>query len=164
MNPRTTLVAALAAVSALALAGCATSESPDNGAESKTAAAANAKPRLSVTGGFMPEPVTEDMGGGFLTVTNKGGADKLTSVTSDIAATAEIHAAVDQRMTKSHSFAIPANGALRLERGGNHIMFVQLKKLPKKGDKIAVELHFEKSAPIKAELQVKEPTYNPKTH
>lgn len=166
MNPRTTLVAAIAAVSALALAGCSTSGTPgkDKAAESGTTAAANAKPALSVTGGFMPEPVTKDMGGGFLTVTNKGGADKLTSVTSDIADATEIHETVDQKMKKAESFDIPANGSLKLARGGSHIMFVGLKELPKKDDKIAVELHFEKSAPIKAELEVEEPTHNPMSH
>ena len=165
MTPRTTLVAAIAVVSALTLAGCTTSDGSDQATEfPKKTAAADAKPQLSVAGGFMPEPVMKDMGGGFLTITNKGGADKLTSVSSDIAGATEIHETVDQKMKKVGSFDIPANGALKLERGGSHIMFLELKKVPKKGDKVAVELHFEKSAPIKAELEVKEPTHNPNSH
>ncbi|NBE51440.1 copper chaperone PCu(A)C [Streptomyces boluensis] len=170
MNPRTTLVVAIAAVSALALAGCSTSDGPDKTsasgktAESGRTAAANAKPELSVTGGYMPAPVTKDMGGGFLTVTNKGGADKLTSVTTDISDEATLHETVDQKMKKADSFDIPANGTLELGRGGNHVMFVGLKKLPKEGDKVAVELHFEKSAPIEVELDVESATHNPKSH
>ncbi|MFC7306026.1 copper chaperone PCu(A)C [Streptomyces monticola] len=171
MNRRITLAAVIAVTSALALAGCTSSDGsdgPDKGEKTgksteKTAQGA-AEPQLSVSGGFMPEPVMKDMGGGFLTVTNKGGADKLTSVTSDIAGKTEIHETVDQKMKKADSFDIPANGTLKLERGGNHIMFLGLKKKPAKGDKIAVELHFEKSAPIKAELEVKEATHNPKGH
>ncbi|MFM9369018.1 copper chaperone PCu(A)C [Streptomyces sp. Da 82-17] len=160
--PRTTLVAAIAAVSALALAGCSSSDGA--GTETAKSAAADAEPQLSVAGGYMPEPVMKDMGGGFLTITNKGGADKLTSVSSDFAKSAEIHETVGQKMKKAKSFDIPANGTLKLERGGNHIMFHDLEKLPKKGDKIAVELHFEKSAPIKAELEVEAPTHNPNGH
>ncbi|MDI3420486.1 copper chaperone PCu(A)C [Streptomyces luteolus] len=161
---RTTLVAAIAVASALALAGCGSSGGSEKAGSSKEQVAADAKPRLDVTGGYMPEPVTKDMAGGFLTVTNKGGADKLTSVTSDVSKSAEIHETVGQKMKKAKSFDIPANGTLKLERGGNHIMFLELKKMPKKGDKIAVELHFEKSAPVKAELEVMDPTHNPNSH
>ncbi|MDQ8705875.1 copper chaperone PCu(A)C [Streptomyces sp. LHD-70] len=165
ITPRTTLVVAIAAVSALALAGCGSSDgSEKTGASKEKAAAADAKPQLGVAGGYMPEPVTKDMAGGFLTVTNKGGADKLTSVTSDVSKSAEIHETVGQKMKKAKSFDIPANGTLKLERGGNHIMFLELEKMPKKGDKIAVELHFEKSAPVKAELEVMDPTHNPNSH
>ncbi|MDI3402692.1 copper chaperone PCu(A)C [Streptomyces cavernicola] len=155
---RSWTVVAIAAASALALAGCSSSDGADK------EPAADAKPQLSVTGAYMPEPVTKDMGGGFLTIANKGGADKLTSVTTESAKSAGLHETVDQKMKMVKAFDIPAGGALKLERGGNHIMFHDLTELPKKGDKIAVELHFEKSAPIKAELDVKAPTYNPHSH
>jgi copper(I)-binding protein len=59
---------------------------------------------------------------------------------------------------------VPANGELRLERGGSHVMFMGLKSTPKIGDKVAVELHFEKADPIKVELDVKERTYNSTHH
>ncbi|MGW8882844.1 copper chaperone PCu(A)C, partial [Streptomyces mirabilis] len=56
----------------------------------------------------------------------------------------------------------PAGGELDLQRGGNHIMFMKLKQRPEQGDKVSVELHFEKADPIKVTLPVKETTYNPK--
>ncbi|MCP3818046.1 copper chaperone PCu(A)C [Streptomyces sp. A3M-1-3] len=152
MNRRTTLAAAIALSASLALAGCSGS---GDGAE----------PELKVSGAFMPEPVMDDMAAGFLTVKNSGGtADKLTSVTSDIAGEVQIHETKNQKMQEVESFDIPADGELNLERGGSHIMFLKLKQKPKQGEKVSVELHFEKSGPLKVELPVKETTHNPQKH
>ncbi|MFJ7064275.1 copper chaperone PCu(A)C [Streptomyces sp. NPDC101115] len=150
MNRRTTaLSAAVALAAALALTGC----SSDDGG-----------PELKVSGAFMPQPVM-DMAGGFLTITNSGDtADKLTSVTSGISDDVQIHETKNQKMQKVESFDIPANGELKLERGGSHIMFMGLKKQPKQGEKVAIELHFEKAGPIKVELPVEAPNHNPKQH
>ncbi|MFF9148663.1 copper chaperone PCu(A)C [Streptomyces sp. NPDC014861] len=150
MTRRTTaLSAAVALAAALALTGC----SSDGG-----------KPELKVSGAFMPQPVM-DMAGGFLTIKNSGDtADKLTSVTSPLSDDVQIHETKDQKMRQVKSFDIPADGELRLERGGNHIMFMALKNKPKQGDKVSVELHFEKADPIKVELPVEAATHNPQQH
>ncbi|MEU4128072.1 copper chaperone PCu(A)C [Streptomyces wuyuanensis] len=142
---------ALAAVLALAigpgLAGCSPSA-----------------PELKVGGAFMPLPVG-DTAGGFLTVTNSGDtADRLTSVTSSLSDDVQIHETKDRRMRQVTSLDVPANGELKLERGGDHLMFMGLKKQPEQGEKIDVQLHFEKSDPITVELPVEERTHNPKQH
>jgi periplasmic copper chaperone A len=149
VNRRTTaLSAAVALAAALALTGC--SSSSDGGA-----------PELKVSGAFMPQPVL-DMAGGFLTITNDGDtADRLTSVTSPISDDITIHETKDQKMREVKSFDIPANGTLSLERGGNHIMFMELKEKPEQGEKVSVELHFEKSDPIKVDLSVEATNHNP---
>ncbi|MEU0369608.1 copper chaperone PCu(A)C [Streptomyces sp. NPDC006283] len=148
MRRRAPLVVAAALGAGLALAGC----SADSG------------PELKVSGAFMPQPV-DDMAAGFLTVENGGGsADRLTSVTSTISDDVTIHETKDQKMREVKAFDIPAGGTLDLERGGSHIMFMSLKQQPKQGEKVSVELHFEKSGPIKVELPVKETTYNPQKH
>lgn len=76
MNRRTTtLSASVALAAALALTGCSSSSDSSDGS-------ADGKPKLEVSGAYMPQPVM-DMAGGFLTIKNAGGAaDKLTSVTS----------------------------------------------------------------------------------
>ncbi|MFD4140925.1 MULTISPECIES: copper chaperone PCu(A)C [unclassified Streptomyces] len=146
---RTPFAVALVMTAGLALAGC----SADSG------------PELKVSGAFMPQPVGDDMAAGFLTVVNNGGtADKLTSVTSDLSDDITIHTSKDQRMQQVKAFDVPADGSLDLERGGSHIMFMALKQKPEKGQKVSVELHFEKSGPIRVELPVKEATYNPAKH
>ncbi|MFJ3584424.1 copper chaperone PCu(A)C [Streptomyces sp. NPDC090127] len=159
MNRRTTVLSATVALTAaLALSGCS-SDSSSGGASG-----ADGKPELTVSGAFMPQPVM-DMAGGFLTIKNAGGtADKLTSVTSPISDDVQIHETKNQKMQQVTSFDIPANGELDLERGGNHIMFMGLKTKPKQGDKVSIELHFEKADPIKVDLPVEAATHNPKQH
>ena len=145
MNRRTALVGVLALTTGLALAGCSAGE-----------------PELKVVGAFMPQPIS-DMAAGFLVVQNSGdAADRLTSVTSPLSDDVTIHETRNQTMRMVSSFEVPAGGELDLERGGNHIMFMKLKQRPKQGEKVSLELHFEKAGPIKVDVPVKETTHNPK--
>ncbi|MFC9033314.1 copper chaperone PCu(A)C [Streptomyces arboris] len=147
MNRRTVLAGALALTTGLALAGCSTGSD---------------EPELKVVGAYLPQPVS-DMAAGFLVVQNSGGAaDRLTSVTSPLSDDVTIHETKNQQMREVTSFEVPAGGELDLERGGNHIMFMDIKKKPKQGEKVSVELHFEKAGPITVDLPVKETTHNPK--
>ncbi|MGW9302428.1 copper chaperone PCu(A)C [Streptomyces cyaneofuscatus] len=147
MNRRTVLVGVLALTTGLGLAGCSTGSD---------------EPELKVVGAYLPQPVS-DMAAGFLVVQNSGGvADRLTSVTSPLSDDVTIHETKNQQMREVSSFEVPAGGELDLERGGNHIMFMDLKKQPKQGEKVSVELHFEKAGPITVDLPVKETTHNPK--
>ncbi|WP_405811138.1 copper chaperone PCu(A)C [Streptomyces sp. NBC_01520] len=145
MNRRTVLVGALALTTGLALTGCSS----------------DSRPELEVTGAFMPQPVG-DMAAGFLVVKNSGGTDRLTSVSSALSDHVTIHETKNQAMRMVSSFEVPAGGELDLGRGGNHIMFMDLKKQPKQGETVSVELHFEKADPITVDVPVKETTYNPK--
>ncbi|MFD8060309.1 copper chaperone PCu(A)C [Streptomyces cyaneofuscatus] len=147
MNRRTVLAGALALTTGLALAGCSTGSD---------------EPELKVVGAYLPQPVS-DMAAGFLVVQNSGGAaDRLTSVTSPLSDDVTIHETKNQQMREVESFEVPAGGELDLERGGNHIMFMDLKRQPKQGEKVSVELHFEKAGRITVDLPVKETTHNPK--
>ncbi|MFD4031405.1 copper chaperone PCu(A)C [Streptomyces sp. NPDC058637] len=145
MNRRTVLVGTLALTTGLALTGCSS----------------DSRPELEVTGAFMPQPVG-DMAAGFLVVKNSGGTDRLTSVSSALSDHVTIHETKNQAMRMVSSFEVPAGGELDLERGGNHIMFMDLKKRPKQGETVSVELHFEKADPITVDVPVRETTYNPK--
>lgn len=146
MNRRTAVVGALVLTTGLALTACSS----------------DSVPRLEVTGAFMPQPVS-DMAAGFLLVKNSGGtADRLTSVTSSLSDNVSIHETKNNTMRMVTSFEVPADGELDLERGGNHIMFTELKQQPKRGETVSVELHFEKADPITVDIPVKETTYNPK--
>ncbi|GAA1420482.1 copper chaperone PCu(A)C [Streptomyces thermospinosisporus] len=139
---------------ALTLAGCG---GPDSGPD-----AAPDKAELSVTGAYMPQPVS-DMAAGFFTITNKGGADdRLTSVSSDIAGQVTVHETVDGSMQEVDSLEIPAHGRLVLKSGGNHLMFEELKRRPKEGQKVTVQLRFAHSGPVTVDIPVKPATYTPK--
>ncbi|MFJ2111745.1 MULTISPECIES: copper chaperone PCu(A)C [unclassified Streptomyces] len=140
----------------LALTGCSSTSST-----SSSSSSSSKTPELKVGGGYMPKPVS-DLAAGFLTITNSGGtADRLTSVTSDLSDDVTIHRTEGQKMMKVDSFDIPAGGELDLERGGSHIMFMDLKQRPAEGQKVTIKLHFEKTAPITVELPVKATNYNP---
>ncbi|MFJ5807025.1 copper chaperone PCu(A)C [Streptomyces sp. NPDC093093] len=154
MNARTTrtLAAALSLTAALAISGC--SSDSDTKAD-------GAKPTMTVSGAYMPEPVNDKMAGAFMVIKNDSKtADKLTGVTSPLSDDLQVHETKDQKMQQVASMDVPANGELNLERGGNHVMFMGLKNKPKVGDKVTVELRFEKADPVKVELDVKERTYN----
>ncbi|MEU7064119.1 copper chaperone PCu(A)C [Streptomyces sp. NPDC053429] len=153
MNARTTrtLAAALSLTAALAISGCS-SES-----DGKTA---DATPKLTVSGAFMPEPVDDKMAGAFMVITNDSKTpDKLTGLTSPLSDDLQIHETKDQKMRQVASLDVPANGRLSLERGGSHVMLMGLKSKPKVGDKVKVELKFAKADPITIELDVKDRTY-----
>ncbi|KOU39862.1 copper chaperone [Streptomyces sp. WM4235] len=137
---------------ALAISGC--SSDSDTKAD-------GGKPTMTVSGAFMPEPVNDAMAGAFMVIKNDSKtADKLTGVTSPLSDDLQIHETKNQKMQQVASMDVPANGELNLERGGNHVMFMGLKNKPKVGDKVTVELRFEKADPVKVELDVKERTYN----
>ncbi|WP_405734660.1 copper chaperone PCu(A)C [Streptomyces sp. NBC_00028] len=118
---------------------------------------------LSVAGAYMPQPVSDTMAAGFLTVTNKGGTKaELTSVTSDLGEVT-MHETVDSAMRQADRLDVPAHGQLVFKSGGTHLMFEKLKHQPKQGQTVSVELHFADSDPVTVEMPVKSATYTPKT-
>ncbi|PZT69116.1 hypothetical protein DN402_18015 [Streptomyces sp. SW4] len=142
-------VPAVAVAGALVLAGCGSDDSGGgSGAD------------LAVSGAYMPQPVS-DMAAGFLTIANEGDAeDELTSVTSELGEVT-VHETVDGTMREAGSLTVPAHGRLVLESGGNHLMFEKLKRKPKEGQTVSVELRFAHSDPVTVELPVKPATYRP---
>ncbi|MEU7581836.1 copper chaperone PCu(A)C [Streptomyces sp. NPDC041068] len=154
---RTLAGGAIALAAALTLAGC----NDDSGAKDS---ATKAKPELKVSGAYIPEPTMNDMAAGFFTLTNKGGADELTSATSDIAGSITLHSTKGGAMKEEKSFKVPANGHLDFASGGNHLMLEKLKRKPKQGEKVEMTLHFRKSDPITVEVPVEAATYKPEQH
>ncbi|WP_326689325.1 MULTISPECIES: copper chaperone PCu(A)C [unclassified Streptomyces] len=154
--------AAVAVGAALTLALGACSSTDDSGAGGPDAKKGDGRPELKVSGAYVPQPPTDKMAGGFLTVRNGGAKpDKLTSVSSDIAGEVEIHETVKQRMRQVKSLKVPADGALELGRGGNHLMLMDLKRKPVKGDEVTFILHFEKSGPVTVKAPVEATNYTP---
>lgn len=162
---RTLATLALGGALTLALTACSSSgldSGSGSGSDSGSGSGANSRPELKVSGAYVPEPPTAKMAGGFMTVTNGGGsADKLTSVSSDIAGDVQMHETVKQRMQRVKSLPVPANGKLDLSRGGNHLMLMELKKKPVKGDTVTFVLHFEKSGSVTVKAPVEATNHVP---
>ncbi|MGV9289831.1 copper chaperone PCu(A)C [Streptomyces sp. NPDC003719] len=136
-------------IGALVLTGCG------DGSDASSAA------ELSVGAAYIPQPVSDTMAAGFLTITNKGGADdELTSVTS-AAGEVTVHETVGGAMKEVDRLPVPAHGELVLESGGNHLMFEKLKHRPEQGETVSIELHFAHSGPVTVEVPVKPATYRP---
>ncbi|MER6350070.1 copper chaperone PCu(A)C [Streptomyces sp. NPDC001595] len=146
--------ASLLTAAALALAGCGSGSGGDSGSGPSGA-------DLSVSAAYMPQPVSDSMAAGFLTLTNDGGtAAELTSVTSDLGEVT-VHETVGSAMRELTNAEVPAHGELVLESGGNHLMFEKLTRKPKQGETVEVELHFAGADPVTVEMPVKPATYRP---
>jgi copper(I)-binding protein len=100
------------------------------------------------------------VGGGYLTIENKGSApDRLISVSGDVAGKIEIHemAVTNGVMTMrplENGLAIAPGKTVKFAPGGFHLMMMDLKNPLKQGDKVSVTLEFEKAGKVSASLDV----------
>jgi copper(I)-binding protein len=100
------------------------------------------------------------IGGGFLTIENKGSAaDRLIGGSGDIAGKVEVHEmAVDNGVMKMRplekGLAIEPGKTVKLAPGGYHLMMFDLKGPLKQGDKVPVTLEFEKAGKVTISLDV----------
>jgi copper(I)-binding protein len=97
-------------------------------------------------------------GAAFLAITNKGGADRLLSAESTVSKSVELHNHIKDgdvmMMRKVDAIDVPANGAVKLEPGGLHIMFINLNEPLKEGMNIPLVLTFEKAGKLKIEAKI----------
>ncbi|HTO64174.1 MAG TPA: copper chaperone PCu(A)C [Bradyrhizobium sp.] len=100
------------------------------------------------------------VGGGYLTIENKGGApDRLVAATADIAGKVEIHemAVKDGVMVMrplEKGLAIEPGKTVKLAPGGYHVMLMDLKGPLKQGDKVPATLEFEKAGKVAVSFDV----------
>jgi periplasmic copper chaperone A len=100
------------------------------------------------------------IGGGYLTIENKGSApDKLIGVSGDIAGKIEVHEmAMNDGVMKMRpldkGLAIEPGKTVQLAPGGYHLMMMDLKNPLKQGDRVPVTLEFEKAGKVQVTLDV----------
>ena len=100
------------------------------------------------------------IGGGYLTIENKGGApDKLIGASAEVASEVEVHemAMKDGVMTMrplEKGLTIDPGKTVKLAPGGHHLMMMNLKSPLKQGDKLPVTLQFEKAGKVIVTLDV----------
>ena len=97
--------------------------------------------------------------GGYMVIRNAGAAgDKLVSASSPAAAKVELHVHINDngvmRMREVPGYDVPAKGAFELKPGGAHLMFVDIKRPFREGEKLPVKLRFEKAGEVSAEFWV----------
>jgi periplasmic copper chaperone A len=105
-------------------------------------------------------PGGSKIGGGFLTIENKGTApDKLIGVSADVAGKVDVHemAMNNGVMTMrplENGLTIEPGKTVKLAPGGYHLMMTDLKNPLKQGDKVPVTLQFEKAGKVAVTLDV----------
>jgi copper(I)-binding protein len=97
-------------------------------------------------------------GGGYLKLDNKGGDDRLLSVSADVAGSVELHTMSMEgdvmRMRQVDAINLPAGKTVELKPGGFHIMFMGLKAPLKAGDSFPLKLKFEKAGEVTVDVKI----------
>ena len=105
-------------------------------------------------------PKGAKIGGGYLTIENKGTApDRLIGGSADIAGSVQVHEmSMDNGVMKmrplENGLAIEPGKTVKLAPGGYHLMMMDLKSPLKKGDKLPITLEFEKAGKVQVSLDV----------
>ena len=104
-------------------------------------------------------PPGAPVAGGYMTIRNKGAApDRLIGASSSAAAKVELHVHIKEgevmKMRQVPAYDVPANGSFELKPGGAHLMFVQIARPFKEGEKIPVKLKFERAGEVSVEFVV----------
>ena len=100
------------------------------------------------------------VGGGYLTIENKGSApDRLIGGSADIAGKVEVHEmtmnnGVMTMRPLDKGLTIEPGKTAKLAPGGYHLMMFDLKRPLKQGDKLPVTLEFEKAGKVTISLDV----------
>ena len=100
------------------------------------------------------------IGGGYLTIENRGSApDRLIGGSSDAAGKVEVHEmtmnnGVMTMRPLEKGLTIDPGKVVKLAPGGSHLMLMDLKGPLKQGDKLAITLEFEKAGKVQVSFDV----------
>lgn len=153
---KTVFVALSLAASALVLAACS------QPAEKAPVDAAVAPGTVQVADAWCrPTPKGAKVGGCYLTLT-AGSDDRLVSVSTALAQSAEVHEMKTESgvMSMGHlhdGLPLPAGVPVELKPGGEHIMLMGLRDPLVDGGVASFTLTFEKAGPISVHAAVKQP-------
>lgn len=116
---------------------------------------------ITVSGAWSRETAsTQVVGGGFMTIVNRGsGDDRLVSASSPIAAEVQLHTmsmdgGVMRMRQVTDGIGIPAKGSVELRPGSFHIMFMGLKRQLRQGERFPVTLRFQRAGRVTVQFAV----------
>ncbi len=122
---------------------------------------ASAGPNISARDGWALETGQAGMAAAYATIENKGGADRLTAVRTDIGKASLHETSMDGGIARmrpihpSEGMVVPSNGKLVLAQGGAHVMISDLKRPLRDGDRFSMTLMFDKARPETVEVMVR---------
>jgi copper(I)-binding protein len=117
---------------------------------------------LEVTGAWVRNsPMMDRAGAAYMVIENSGeAADRLVSVSSDVAATIELHETKDvggmMEMSPVTGIDVPASGQVELKPGGLHVMLIGLTRELAPGDEVQLILNFEQAGAVQVTAEVRE--------
>lgn len=96
---------------------------------------------------------------GYMIIRNKSASsDRLVSVSSPAAARVETHVTVKDgdimRMRELKGYDVPAKGSFELKPGAAHLMFIDIKRAFKEGDRVPATLRFQHAGEVKVQFSV----------
>lgn len=99
------------------------------------------------------------VGGGYLTLTNHGGEDRLLSATAERAGSVQLHemkmdGGIMVMRELKDGIALPGHSVVELKPGGYHVMFMHVGEPFKEGEEIKATLTFEKAGTVDVEFAV----------
>lgn len=116
---------------------------------------------IEVSGAFTRATLPKaPVGGGYLTITNRGDSDdRLVAASSPAAERVELHemrmeGEVMKMAEREEGVELPAGEVVALAPGGLHIMFIGLAAPFVEGESVPVTLQFEKAGAVDVDLQV----------
>jgi periplasmic copper chaperone A len=105
-----------------------------------------------------PTAPSQPTGGGYLTLTSKGRADRLLSASTPVAREVQLHSMKMEgdvmRMREVDAIDLPADARVELKPGGLHLMLLGLKEPLKAGQHFPLKLRFEKAGEVTVEVDV----------
>jgi periplasmic copper chaperone A len=125
------------------------------------ASAASDRPRLSVTGAYLPQPASQEVPA-YVTVRNSGtAADRLIGVRTDVSSIVMLHRGSGAQMELVSSVPLPPHRQVQLAGGGLHLMVMDPTRVLLKGDWVRFTLVFARSEPVKVSVPVVGPNSGP---
>ena len=122
---------------------------------------AMAAPGIEVVKAWARAPAGGGAAALYLTLHDSGGADRLTSVSTDAAAMAMLHESAEQNgvetMRDLQAVTLPAGGTVTMRPGGLHVMLVDINRPLHAGDTLHATLTFDHSPPITVAVPVLAP-------
>jgi periplasmic copper chaperone A len=96
---------------------------------------------------------------GYMVIRNDSAqGDRLIGASSPLATRVEMHVHLKDgdivRMREVKGYDVPAKASFELKPGGAHLMFVDIKRPFKEGEKVPAKLRFEKAGELSVEFNV----------
>ena len=96
---------------------------------------------------------------GYMVIRNSSAAaDRLVGIASPAAARVETQVTLRDgdiaRMREVQGYDVPAHGSFELKPGGAHLMFVDIRRPFREGERIPATLRFEKAGEVRVEFHV----------